>query len=136
MVTLPPGAGATPATRIQVAPGKNQGNLKLMKELIIPIPAGSRFLSKAVGAASGAVEIAFTLGPLGAIPQVPSPKIVVPAKTPYLANNDDVGVINLTAISQEFFLEQGTEVILPAGTVYHIGEEESAYTKPTRVVLM
>lgn len=130
-ITLPLGTGATPAKRIDVCPGKNQGLLEFQQELRIMIKEGSRFTSKVLGD-----KTIFTLGHVGTPIRENSLKIKVSGNTAYLAKNDPIGVIQKTHVAQDFFLEVGTEIVLPAGTIFHIGEEEMMYTKPTNVILI
>jgi hypothetical protein len=63
--------------------------------------------------------------------------VSVSPNTCYLPKTDTTGVYLYTGSkSQEFYLETGTRVSIPAGVPFYIGEEEETFTKDTVVTLL
>lgn len=110
-------------------PNKDQGNIIFKSPLDITLKYGTRFKRKNIPG------VVFTLGSIGTGVPCTDGKITIPEGSVYLLKNDQIGVLQKLACSQEFYLEQGITVILPANTKFHIGDEEEMFLQDTCVEL-
>ena len=127
-VTLAKNSSATPATLTDTKPCSDSGTVVFTDEVPTILEYGTQFTR------NNLPGMIFTLGKLNS-QAIDNVKISI-KKTGYLPRNDTVGVIMYTGrIPQDFYLESGTQVMIPAGAPFFIGEEEETFTKDTLVTL-
>jgi len=122
---------ATPCILTDAQPLQGLGTVMFVDEITTNFDFGFRFTRDTMP------NTAFTLGKLGTPVQRVNAKVSVSPNTCYLPKTDTTGVYLYTGSkSQEFYLETGTRVSIPAGVPFYIGEEEETFTKDTVVTLL
>ncbi len=130
-VKLAPNTWATPCILVDAQPSQGTGTVRLLDEVTTNLEYGFQFTRDSLP------NMVFTLGKLGTEVRQVNAKVSILPSTGYLPRNDVTGVILYTGLkSQDFYLEAGTRVSIPAGIPFYIGEEEETFTKDTIVTLL
>ncbi len=130
-VKLAPNTWATPCILVDAQPSQGTGTVRLLDEVTTNLDYGFQFTRDSLP------NMVFTSGKLGTEVSQVNAKVSILPSTGYLPRNDVTGVILYTGLkSQDFYLEAGTRVSIPAGIPFYIGEEEETFTKDTVVTLL
>lgn len=111
-------------------PNKGQGNILFKGPLNITLKPGTQFKRKCIPG------VIFTLGNVGSSISIVDDKITIPAGSMYIEKDTKIGIWQPLPCSQEFYLEPGVSVVLPANTKFHIGNEEESFLQDTCVELV
>jgi hypothetical protein len=131
IVKLAANTGATPCNFTDEQPKQGEGTIEFTEEISIELPKGTRFSRATIP------NVVFILGPVGSSPLDVNAKVSILPNTQYVPKDSTSGVFEYTRKkSQDFYLEAGTQVNLPKGTVFHIGEEQDKVDNDVRLVTL
>jgi hypothetical protein len=113
----------------ECAPLYEEGNINFLDGIEFTLEPGTQFSRLSLS------DETFVLGKVGTEPVERNCKVTVKKGTRYSIEGDVTGVDHETQVDQEFYLERGTLVTLPAWVPFHYGDEEEVFTTPKVVRL-